>query len=87
MTISPDGKQIAYTVPEGNSWSILVAGADAAISNARVLCKACDALYEFSPDGRFLLYGPGVHLNEGPYDKKNSRSGIPVSCFRRSPAA
>ncbi len=68
-TISADGRQIAYSMPEGNSWSIRVAGANADLSQARVLCKECGIPYQFSPDGRFLLYAPGVQLNNDP--KKN----------------
>jgi hypothetical protein len=56
--ISPDGRQVAYAVPEGDSYSIRVGDAGAALAEARVLCKACGGAEGFSPDGRFLFYNP-----------------------------
>jgi Tol biopolymer transport system component len=56
--VSRDGRQIAYSVPEGDSYSIRLADAGADPSTARVVCKSCGVLRRFSPDGRFLLYSP-----------------------------
>ena len=58
--VSPDGRQVAYAVPEGDSYSIRVGGAGSSLAEARVLCKACGLPEGFSPDGRFLFYDPGA---------------------------
>ena len=64
VVVSCDGRQIAYPVPEGDSYSIRVgdAGADA---GARVVCKSCGLPRRFSPDGRFLLYSPQLQSKPG----------------------
>jgi hypothetical protein len=56
--VSRDGRQIAYSVPEGDSYTIRLVEAGADPSTARVLCKSCGVPRRFSPDGRFLLYSP-----------------------------
>jgi hypothetical protein len=58
LAISPDGRQFAYSIPEGDSYSIRVGDAGAAPTDAHVLCKACGRLLQFSADGRFLFYQP-----------------------------
>jgi Tol biopolymer transport system component/tRNA A-37 threonylcarbamoyl transferase component Bud32 len=58
ITISPDGRQVAYSVPEGDSYSIRVGDAGARLAEARVVCKACGQVLAFSPDGRFLFHAP-----------------------------
>jgi Tol biopolymer transport system component len=73
FTISPDGRQIAYSMPEGNSFSIRIADVDASTSNTRVLCAGCGVPYQFSPDGHFLLYEPGVRLNDDPARRRTIR--------------
>jgi Tol biopolymer transport system component len=57
-SVSRDGRQIAYSVPEGDSYSIRVGEAGADPSATRVVCKGCGVPRRFSPDGRFLLYSP-----------------------------
>jgi tRNA A-37 threonylcarbamoyl transferase component Bud32 len=58
--ISPDGRQVAYSVAEGGSYSIRVGDAGATTAEARVLCKACGMAEGFSRDGRFLFHAPEV---------------------------
>jgi hypothetical protein len=60
LAVSRDGRQIAYSVPEGDSYSIRVGDAGADPSTARQLCRSCGLVRRFSPDGRFLLYSPEV---------------------------
>jgi hypothetical protein len=57
-SVSRDGRQIAYTVQEGDSYSIQVGEAGADPSTTHVVCKGCGVPRRFSPDGRFLLYSP-----------------------------
>ncbi len=56
--ISPDGRQLAYSIPDGNSYSIRVGSAGGRWTDARVLCTGCGQVDGYSPDGRFLLYDP-----------------------------
>jgi hypothetical protein len=56
MAISSDGRQVAYSIPEGDSYSIRVGDAGARLAEARVVCKACGLVLAFSPDGRFLFH-------------------------------
>jgi hypothetical protein len=65
IAVSRDGRQIAYTVPEGDVYSIRVADAGADPSTTRVVCKSCGVPRLFSPDGSFLLYSPEVQPNLG----------------------
>ena len=62
MAISSDGRQVAYSVPEGDSYSIRVGDAGARLAEARVVCKACGQVQAFSPDGRFLFHDPGAKV-------------------------
>jgi Tol biopolymer transport system component len=66
--VSRDGRQVAYSVPEGDSYSIRLVETGADPSTARVVCKSCGAPRRFSPDGRFLLYSP-----EGPLGSSNRK--------------
>ena len=65
-SISPDGRQVAYSVPEGDSYSVRVLDAGAGLAEARVLCKACGTVHGFSPDGRFLFYDPDAKVKDDP---------------------
>jgi serine/threonine protein kinase len=69
--ISLDGHQVAYSVADGNSYSIRVGGAGGGWIDARVLCKKCGRAYRFSPDGRFLLYDPKAR-SDGRYGGKST---------------
>ena len=69
LSISPDGRQIAYSIPEGDSYSIRVSDVGANQAEARVLCKACGLVQEFSPDGRFLFYHPEAKVKYDPKRK------------------
>jgi hypothetical protein len=73
LAISPDGRQVAYSVPEGDSYSIRLGGAGADPAEARILCKACGAVLGFSPDGRFLFYNPEVKVRPDPKRKLTAR--------------
>ena len=70
VIVSRDGRQIAYSVPEGDSYSIRVGDAGADPGTARVVCKSCGLPRRFSPDGRFLLYSPEVQSKPGPSTRK-----------------
>jgi hypothetical protein len=67
--ISPDGRQVAYSVPEGDSYSIRVGDAGATTAEARVLCKACGVPEGFSSDGRFLFHAPEAKVKDDPKTK------------------
>jgi eukaryotic-like serine/threonine-protein kinase len=69
LSISPDGRQIAYSVPENDSYSIRVSDVGANQAAARVLCKACGLVQGFSPDGRFLFYHPEAKVKYDPKRK------------------
>jgi dipeptidyl aminopeptidase/acylaminoacyl peptidase len=69
--ISSDGRQVAYSLPEGDSYSIRLRDVGAGPEEARVLCKACGGVHSFSPDGRYVLYSPE---NQVKYDPKRKRS-------------
>ena len=73
VSISPDGRQIAYSLRDGDSYSIHVADTGADSAEARILCRACGWIYGFSPDGRFLLYEPEVKVTENPRRKRTVR--------------
>jgi len=66
VAISPDGRRVAYSVAEGDSYSIRLGEVGAGPAEARVLCKACGLVGGFSPDGRYLLYSPEVKAKDGP---------------------
>ena len=70
VIVSRDGRQIAYSVPQGDSYSIRVGDAGADPGTARVVCKSCGLPRRFSPDGRFLLYSPEVQSKPGPSTRK-----------------
>jgi eukaryotic-like serine/threonine-protein kinase len=71
--ISPDGRQVAYSVPDGDSYSIRLGDAGAGLAEARVLCKACGQPRGFSPDGRFLFYDAGARVKDDPKRKLTVR--------------
>jgi serine/threonine protein kinase len=71
--ISPDGRQGAYSVPDGDSYSIRVGDAGASLAEARILCKACGRPEGFSPDGRFLFYNAGARVKDDPKRKLTVR--------------
>lgn len=70
VIVSRDGRQIAYSVPEGDSYSIRVGDAGADPGTARVVCKSSGLARRFSPGGRFLLYSPEVQSKPGPSRRK-----------------
>jgi hypothetical protein len=69
VVISPDGRQVAYSVPEGDAYSIRVGEAGSGARETRVLCRACGKPHRFSPDGRFLLYNPEISVKPDPKRK------------------
>ncbi len=73
LRISPDGRQIAYSIPDGDSYSIRFGDAGASAAEARVLCKACGTVEGFSPDGRFLFYNPEAKVKDNPKTKLTVR--------------
>jgi len=73
LAISPDGRQVAYSIPEGDTYSIRVGNAGAGSAEARVLCKACGWVEGFSPDGRFLFRDPERKVKDDPKRKLKVR--------------
>jgi len=69
LAISPDGRQVAYSVPEGNSYSIRIGDVGASSAEGHVLCKACGTVQGFSRDGRFLFHDPEQKLKDDPKTK------------------
>src|SRR5262249_41473827 len=70
VVVSRDGRQIAYSTLDGDSYSIRVGDAGADPGAARVVCKSCGMPRRFSPDGRFLLYSPEVQSKPGSTKRK-----------------
>src|SRR5262249_32310615 len=52
FVVSLDGRQVAYSIPEGGSYSIAVGEAGGGPTAARLLCKGCGKAARFSADGR-----------------------------------
>jgi hypothetical protein len=73
LAISPDGRQVAYSIPEGDSYSIRIGDAGAGAAEARVICKACGTVEGFSPDGRFLFYRPEAKVKDDAKRKATVR--------------
>jgi serine/threonine protein kinase/Tol biopolymer transport system component len=73
FAISPDGRYIAYSYPDGDGITISVGEVGAGYAQARVLCKGCGRLQWFSPDGRFLFYHPEVKVKPDPKQKLTLR--------------
>ncbi len=71
--ISPSGRQVAYSVAEGDSYSIRLDSVGAGSGEERVLCKACGKVLGFSPDGRFLFYNPEAKVQDDPKKKLTVR--------------
>jgi Tol biopolymer transport system component len=69
LAISPDGRQVACSVPEGDLYSIRVGDAGARLADARTLCKACGFVLGFSPDGRFLFHDREARVKDDPRRK------------------
>jgi serine/threonine protein kinase len=66
LAISDDGRHIAYSIPEGDSFSIRVGEPGADADDARLLCKGCGRAMGFSPDGRFVFYQPEARVTPDP---------------------
>jgi len=73
LAISLDGRQVAYSIPDGDTYSIRVGDAGAGSADARVLCKACGEAEGFSPDGRFLFHDPEAKVKDDPKRKLEVR--------------
>jgi tRNA A-37 threonylcarbamoyl transferase component Bud32 len=71
--ISGDGRRVAYSVAEGDSYSIRLGEAGAGPSETRALCRECGAVEGFSPDGRFLFYCPECKAKNDPKRKRTVR--------------
>jgi serine/threonine protein kinase len=73
FVVSLDGRRIAYSIPEGGSYSIAVGDAGGRSTAARLLCKGCGKAARFSADGRFLFYQPEVKVKSDPERKRTVR--------------
>jgi serine/threonine protein kinase len=73
FAISPDGRHIAYSYPDGDSYSISVGEVGVSYAQARLLCKDCGRAQWFSPDGRFLFYHPELRVKPDPKRKLTVR--------------
>jgi serine/threonine protein kinase len=73
LAISPEGRQVAYSIPEGDSYSIRIGDAGASAVGARVLCQGCGFSEGFSPDGKFLFYTPEAKVRSDPKRKRSVR--------------
>ncbi|HUD98580.1 MAG TPA: hypothetical protein VMR62_03335 [Bryobacteraceae bacterium] len=73
LAISPDGRQLAYSVAEGDSYSIRLGAAGAGSAEAPVLCKGCGRVQGFSPDGKFIFYNPEAKVKDDPKRKLTVR--------------
>ncbi len=73
FAVSPDGQHFAYSIPEADSFSIRVGDASAGFGDARVLCKTCGKVLQFSADGRFLFYQPQASVKPDPKQKSTVR--------------
>jgi hypothetical protein len=71
--VSADGRQIAYSIPEGDAYSIRIGEPGAGVGAAHVLCKGCGFATLFSGDGRFLMYQPEVTVKRDPRRKYTVR--------------
>jgi predicted Ser/Thr protein kinase len=66
ITVSPDGRQVAYSRPDGDSYSISVGDIGAPPETARPLCSKCGGGLRFSPDGRYLAIIPEARPKADP---------------------
>jgi hypothetical protein len=82
--VSPDGRQIAYSVPKGDFYSIRVGNAGGSADSARPLCTDCGQALLFSGDGRFLLYQPEARSRFDPKLKSTIRL-LEVSSRKNKP--
>jgi eukaryotic-like serine/threonine-protein kinase len=71
---SRDGRHIAYSLAEGDVFSISIGEPMDPLNSARVLCRGCGRASAFSPDGRFLLYDSGRNVRPKPDRKATIRS-------------
>jgi Tol biopolymer transport system component len=72
--VTSDGRQVAYSVRDGDAYSIRVGAPGIGAATARELCKRCGYAQAFSPDGRFVLYYRDAAANsDGPERKSTVR--------------
>ena len=71
--ISPDGRRLVYSVPAGDSYSILLSDAGADSAETHEVCKGCGMALGFSPDGRFVMYDPTAKIKSDPKRKSTIR--------------
>jgi hypothetical protein len=81
--ISSDGSQVAYSVPEGDLYSIRAGEAGAAPGAARTLCRGCGWAMRFSRDGRFLFYQPEFRVK--PSGRKSTVRLLEVATGKDRP--
>ncbi|HYW41937.1 MAG TPA: protein kinase [Bryobacteraceae bacterium] len=83
--VSLDGRQIAWSIPEGDSYSIRIGDAGAARAAARPLCKGCGLALRFSADGRFLMFWPEARVALDPKRRKYTLRLLEVASGKDRP--
>jgi hypothetical protein len=73
VAVSPDGRQLAYSVTDGDRFSIRVGDAGAGLAQSRLLCQGCGRAQRFSADGRYLMFQPEARAKQAPKQRLTSR--------------
>jgi hypothetical protein len=83
--VSSGGRQIAYSVQEGDVNNIRVGAPGAGAATARELCKGCGYATAFSPDGRFVLYYTNARSNPNDPERKQTVRLLEVASGKDRP--
>ena len=67
--ISMDGRQVAWTRPDGDRYTISIGAVGSPVESARTLCKDCGFPGRFTPDGRYLECSPETRVKNDPKRK------------------
>src|SRR5262249_35690918 len=73
IAISHDGRQVAYTIIEGDRYSLRVGDAGGGRAASRPLCQGCGEVTRFSADGRYLMLQPEARVKPDPKQKYTLR--------------
>jgi len=67
--ISPEGRQVAWTRPEGDTYGISVGAVGSPLEAARTLSRDCGRAISFTPDSRYLICQPESRVKANPKQK------------------